>query len=48
MLCVIIINKHVTALFDLNPNEQLTVKHERKRIFLVTIATNTMLLIIFN
>ena len=30
MLCVIIISKHVTALFDLNPNAQLTVGHERK------------------
>ena len=30
MLCVIIINEYVTALFDLNPNEQLTVEHERK------------------
>ena len=30
MLCVIIINEHVTALFDLNSNEQLTVEHERK------------------
>ena len=30
MLCVMIINKHVTAFFDLNPNEQLTVEHERK------------------
>ena len=30
MLCVIIINEHVTALFDLNLNEQLTVEHERK------------------
>ena len=30
MLCVIIINKHVTAIFNLNPNKQLTVEHERK------------------